>query len=94
LFPRAASLGHPLLKLKQRDAWLDSNPAGADIELDGAFAGNTPSSVGMSAGEHEIKIIKAGYNTWERKVRISSGSVKITAELEEQEVAPPASESK
>jgi hypothetical protein len=73
---------------------IDSDPAGADIELDGAFAGNTPSSVGVPAGEHAIKITRAGYKAWERKVRISSGSVKIAAELEKQEVAPPASESK
>ena len=73
---------------------INSNPAGADIELDGAFAGNTPSSVGVPAGEHAIKITKAGYIAWERKLRISNGSVKIAAELEKQEVAPAASESK
>jgi len=78
----------------QATVQIDSNPAGADIELDGAFAGNTPSSVGVPAGEHAIKITKAGYKAWERKLRISSGSVKIAAELEKQEVAPPASESK
>jgi len=78
----------------QATVQIDSNPTGADIEVDGAFTGNTPSSVGMSAGEHAIKITKAGYQAWERKVRISNGSVKITAELEKQEVAPPASESK
>ena len=78
----------------QATVQIDSNPAGADIELDGAFAGNTPSSVGVPAGEHTIKITKAGYKAWERKVRISNGSVKIAAELEKQEVAPPASESK
>jgi len=78
----------------QATVQIDSNPAGADIELDGAFAGNTPSSVGVPAGEHAIKITKAGYKAWERKVRISNGSVKIAAELEKQEVAPPASESK
>jgi len=78
----------------QATVQIDSNPAGADIELDGAFAGNTPSSVGVPAGEHAIKITKAGYKAWERKLRISSGSVKIAAELEKQEVAPAASESK
>ncbi len=78
----------------QATVQIDSNPAGADIELDGAFAGNTPSSVGVAAGEHAIKITKAGYKAWERKLRISSGSVQIAAELEKQEIAPPAPESK
>jgi len=73
----------------QATVQIDSNPSGADIELDGAFAGNTPSSVGVPAGEHAIKVTKAGYKAWERKLRISNGSVKIAAELEKQEVASP-----
>lgn len=70
---------------------IDSTPPGADIELDGTFAGNTPSSVGVAAGEHTIKITKAGYTPWERKIRTSSGSVKIAAELlkQDSEQAPP-----
>jgi hypothetical protein len=61
---------------------ISSSPPGADIELDGSFAGNTPSSLGVGAGEHTVKIAKLGYKPWERKIRTSSGNVKLAAELE------------
>jgi len=31
---------------------IDSTPPGADIEIDGAFVGNTPSSVAVAMGSH------------------------------------------
>jgi hypothetical protein len=33
-----------------------SDPLGADIDIDGAFVGSTPSSVGISAGEHSLSL--------------------------------------
>ena len=68
-----------------------SSPGSADIELDGNFAGNTPSSMGVPEGEHTIRITKSGYKSWERKVHTSTGAVKITADLEAVAVATPAS---
>jgi len=73
---------------------IESTPPGADIELDGAFAGDTPSSLGVATGEHVIKITKTGYKPWERKIRISTGTVKLTAELEKQEAQQSAAEPK
>ena len=66
------------------DAQLEvtSNPSGADVELDGNFVGNTPSSIGVSPGDHTISVKKAGYKFWERKIKVSSGKVNISAELE------------
>jgi len=66
------------------DAQLEvtSTPSGADVELDGSFVGNTPSSIGVSAGDHTISVKKSGYTFWERKIKVSSGNVKISAELE------------
>jgi len=66
---------------------IESTPPGADIELDGAFAGNTPSEIGVPTGEHAVKITKPGYKAWERKIRISTGTVKVAAELESAETA-------
>ena len=71
---------------------IESIPLGADIELDGAFAGNTPSEIGVPAGEHAVKITKTGYNAWERKIHISTGTVKVVAELEKPEAPPPDAE--
>ncbi len=61
---------------------ISSTPANADIELDGTFAGNTPSSVGVAPGDHTIKVTKKGYTAWERRIHSSSGNVRLVAELE------------
>jgi hypothetical protein len=63
---------------------LSSTPAGADIELDGSFVGQTPSSVLVLPGDHSVKITKAGYKQWERKIKTSGGEVTMVAELEPQ----------
>src|SRR5580658_293277 len=59
-----------------------STPSGADVELDGSFVGNTPSSIGVSPGEHTVSVKKSGFKPWERKIKISSCKVNISAELE------------
>lgn len=61
---------------------VNSKPEGADIELDGNFAGNTPSSIGVEPGEHTVKVTKRGYKAWERKIKTTSGTVKLSPELE------------
>jgi hypothetical protein len=61
---------------------ITSNPPGAEIELDGAFIGSTPSTVGASAGEHSISVGKSGFKQWERKIKVTSGTVDISADLE------------
>ena len=61
---------------------VSSTPDGADIEIDGSFVGNTPSAVGVSAGQHKITVKKSGFNPWERTIAISSGQVSVNATLE------------
>lgn len=62
---------------------MESNPSGADIEIDGSFVGNTPSDVQVPEGEHAITVKKAGFKDWERKMKVSAGSsVHLNAELE------------
>ncbi len=61
---------------------ISSQPSGADIEVDGAFVGSTPSSIVLAAGEHQVVVKKSGYKTWERKLRISGGEISLSAELE------------
>ncbi len=61
---------------------ISSTPVNADIEVDGSFVGNTPSSFGLAGGEHTVKISKSGYKPWERKVRTSTGAARVVAELE------------
>jgi PEGA domain-containing protein len=61
---------------------ISSSPPGADIEIDGNFVGNAPSSLTVAPGEHIIRVIKAGYLEWEKRITTSSGNVTIAAELE------------
>lgn len=56
---------------------ITSNPSGADIYVDGAFVGNTPSTLHLSAGEHAIKIESAGKKSWERQLDVLKDS-KVT----------------
>jgi hypothetical protein len=58
-----------------------STPAGADIEIDGKFVGNTPSSISVAPGDHEISVKKSGFATWDRKMNVLTGHVSINAEL-------------
>jgi len=59
-----------------------SNPDGADIEIDGGFVGNTPSTVELAPGEHTVTVTKSGFKPWTRKVKISGGEIIMSAELE------------
>ena len=68
---------------------VNSEPAGADIEVDGSFVGNTPSSVELAPGEHTVAVKKSGYKPWERKLKVSGGDINLNAELEKM---PPATE--
>ena len=45
---------------------------GADILLDGKFAGNTPSTIRIKAGDHTVRIELKGFSAWERSLTISA----------------------
>jgi hypothetical protein len=60
-----------------------SVPDGADIEIDGSFAGNTPSDLEVPEGEHSIVVKKSAYKNWERKMKVVAGSsIHLNAEME------------
>jgi hypothetical protein len=62
---------------------MESDPPGADIEIDGSFVGNTPSDVQVTDGEHTVLVKKTGFKDWARKLKVSAGSsVHLNAELE------------
>jgi hypothetical protein len=61
---------------------ISSTPADADIEIDGNFVGNTPSTVSAAAGQHQLVLRKTGYKSWEKKITVSSGEVRVNAVLE------------
>ncbi len=60
-----------------------SNPDGADLTVDGKYMGSTPSTLRLSAGDHNILIEKAGMKAWQRTMTVSPGGiVTIDAQLE------------
>lgn len=66
----------------QSQLQISSTPDAADIEIDGSFVGNTPSTVGVAAGQHQISVKKSGFKPWERKIAVSSGQVNVNAVLD------------
>ena len=63
---------------------VESNVPGADIEIDGAFVGNTPSTVSVAPGSHQIAVKKKGFTDWTKTLKVTSGSVHLNAELEQE----------
>ena len=61
---------------------VSSAPSGADIEVDGNFVGSTPSTIQLPPGDYALTIKKAGYKTWERKMKGTVGDINVRAELE------------
>ena len=61
---------------------IESSQPGADIEIDGNFVGDTPSTVSVAAGQHTITVKKKGYADWSRTMTISGGTVRLNADLE------------
>jgi hypothetical protein len=61
---------------------VESSVPGADINVDGAFVGNTPSTVSIPAGQHTITVKKKGYTDWSRSMNVSGSSVHLSADLE------------
>lgn len=52
---------------------IDSAPAGADIEVDGGFVGNTPSTVTLTPGSHHIVLKKKGFSDWTKTLNVTGG---------------------
>lgn len=60
-----------------------SVPQGADIYVDGKFMGNTPSTLALPAGSHEVRVEGARFKPWTRTLSSTAGSsVTIRATLE------------
>ena len=63
---------------------IKSTPDGADITVDERFMGNTPSSLRLPAGDHKIKLEKAGFKPWEKTLTVVSGeAANVNASLEQ-----------
>ncbi len=62
---------------------ITSEPRGAEIEIDGAFYGDTPAHLPLPGGEKTIRLALKGFRAWERKLQVVEGAQQnVHAELE------------
>jgi len=57
-------------------------PPSADIEIDGVFVGNTPSTVSVALGSHQIAVKQKGFTDWIKTLNVTGGVVHLNARLE------------
>jgi hypothetical protein len=50
-----------------------STPSGADINVDGKFMGNTPSTIQLAPGEHQVSIEIEEMKPWQRTMTVTAG---------------------
>ena len=60
---------------------IDASVANCDIDVDGSFAGSTPSTLNLAPGKHDIVVKKAGYTDWSRSMTLTSGAIRVNAEM-------------
>jgi hypothetical protein len=70
---------------------IDSNVSNCDVEVDGAFAGNTPSQLSLAAGTHKITVSQKGYVSWSKTVLVTSSGLHLRAQLDIAGAVPVAS---
>jgi hypothetical protein len=61
---------------------LGSTPDHAEIDINGAFVGHTPSVLDLPLGPQTITISKKGFKPWTRVVKLTGGTVSVFAELD------------
>jgi hypothetical protein len=60
---------------------IDASVANCDIEVDGGFVGSTPSMLTLAPGKHDIVVKKAGYTDWTRSMTLTSGVIRVNADM-------------
>ena len=61
---------------------ISSDPAGADVYLDGNFVSSTPAVLRLQAGTYKVAVKMSGYGDWEREIKVLPGAeVNLTAKL-------------
>ncbi len=67
---------------------INSDPQGANIEIDGNLVGTTPSKVPLPAGAHKLTLSLRGYKTVEVTLTVLGGATQGWAPTLEKEAAP------
>ncbi len=53
---------------------ITSKPDGADIHINNRFFGETPQTINLDAGTHDVRVEKKRYETWDREVELVAGT--------------------
>lgn len=61
---------------------INSNESGADIEINGSFVGNTPTTLKLAPGQYAI-VVRKGMQVWQRTLQATSGSITLNASFEQ-----------
>lgn len=62
-----------------------STPDGADITLDGKFAGSTPSTFQLRPGDHSVRIELNGFVPWDKSLTVTAGGqITLNANLQKE----------
>ncbi len=80
--PREVTANPVAVPVSEAQLHISSTPTDADIEIDGNFVGDTPSTVGVAAGQHQLVVKKSDYKPWEKKIAVTSGQIRVDAVLE------------
>ncbi len=84
-FPSAPLVGSALASAAAVPAvagvTIEASVPNCDIEVDGSFAGSTPSTLNLAPGKHEIVVKKTGFQDWTRSMMVSSGTIRLSAEM-------------
>ncbi|MBB5344587.1 PEGA domain-containing protein [Tunturibacter empetritectus] len=65
----------------QSSITVDASVPNCDIEIDGNFMGSTPSTLNLAPGKHQIVVKKTGYQDWSRSMTVTTGVVRLSAEM-------------
>jgi hypothetical protein len=60
---------------------IEASVPNCDIEVDGSFVGDTPSTLNLAPGKHLIVVKKSGYQDWSRSMTVGSGAVRVNADM-------------
>lgn len=53
----------------------NSDPAGASVEINGIYYGNTPVKLEVNKGIHRVVVSMGGYEVWEKRINFEEGAV-------------------
>jgi PEGA domain len=60
---------------------VNSNQAGADIEVKGSFVGNAPTTLKLAPGRYSITVRK-GMQVWQRNLQVTPGLITLNPSFE------------